>query len=354
MATTTLVTGATGFIGSRVARLLVERGDDVRVTVRAGSRTDAIDDLDVRRVSADVTDRRALRRAMRGVQRVFHLAGVTALRLPEEEAFRVNVGGTRAVLGEALRAGVERVVHTSSVAAIGPAPWGGTADETQAFRHGHLGIPYVASKHAAEVEALRVAARGLDLVVVCPSYVFGAGGERRSSTELVRRFMLRRIPAYVDGALNVADVADVARGHLLADERGVTGERYILGARNYTWERLFAELGRLSGIEPPAVCLPRPVALAAAEAGQRAPGQLGFGPLPVEVRAAAQWWAYRSAKARRELGWTSRPHEDTVEETVAFYAEREAGRLARSGTRQPLGWRLAGGVAGRLGIGAGT
>ena len=175
MATTTLVTGATGFIGSRVARLLVERGDDVRVTVRAGSRTDAIDDLDVRRLTADVTDRRALRRAMRGVERVFHIAGVNSLRTPEEEAWRVNAGGTRAVLGEALRAGVERVVHTSSVAAIGPAPWGSTADETQAFRHGDIGIPYVTSKHAAEVEALRAAARGLDLVMVCPCHVLGAG-----------------------------------------------------------------------------------------------------------------------------------------------------------------------------------
>lgn len=355
MATTTLVTGATGFIGSHVARALLERGDDVRVTVRAGSRTDAIDDLDVRRVTADVTDRRALRRVMQGVQRVFHVAGVTSLRLPEEETYRVNVGGTRAVLGEALRAGVERVVYTSSVAAIGPAPWGATADETQVFRHGNLGIPYVNSKHAAELEALRFAARGLDLVMVCPSHVFGAGDLRRSSTELVRRFLLRRIPAYVDGALNVADVADVAAGHVLADERGVRGERYILGNRNYTWERLFADLGRLSGIEPPAVQLPLAVAVAAAIASERAPGPTPV--TPVEVRAGGLWWAYRSSKARRELGWSTRPHEDTVEATVAFHREREGARLARQGTRQPLGLRIAGRaargageLAGRLGV----
>ncbi|HEX8104976.1 MAG TPA: NAD-dependent epimerase/dehydratase family protein [Solirubrobacteraceae bacterium] len=350
-ATRTLVTGATGFVGSHVARALVERGDDVRITCRPGSRTDAIEDLDVRRLTADVTDRRALRRAMKGVERVFHVAGVTSLRAPEDEAFAVNVGGTRAVLGEALRAGVERVVHTSSIAAIGPAPWGTTADETQVFRHGHLGIPYVSSKHAAEVEALRVAARGLDVVVVCPGHVFGAGDLRRSSTDVVRRFMLRRIPAYVDGAINIVHAADVAAGHVLADERGVSGERYILGDRNYTWDRLYADLARLSGIEAPGLRLPLPVALGMAAAAARSPVPVELGASPVEIRATGLWWAYRSGKARRELGWTTRPHEDTVEETVRFYAERERGRLARSGTRQPLGWRLAAGVAGRLGVG---
>ncbi|CAA9501678.1 MAG: Dihydroflavonol-4-reductase [uncultured Solirubrobacteraceae bacterium] len=346
MATTTLITGATGFIGERVMHALVERGDDVRATVRAGSRTDVVEELGVRCLTAEITDRRALRRAMKGVEHVFHVAGVTSLRLDEEETFRVNVAGTRAVLGEALRAGVERVVHTSSVAAIGPAPWGTTADETQVFRHGGLGIPYVSSKHAAELEALRYAARGLDLVTVCPTYVLGAGDRGRSSTDLVRRFMLRRIPAYVDGAVNVVDVEDVAAGHLLADEKGVRGERYILGNRNYTWERLLADLGRFSGIEPPAVRLPLAVALAGAAAVERAPGPTPL--TPVEVRASGLWWAYRSSKARRELGWRTRPHEDTVEETIAYYREREGGRLARAGTRQPLGLRVAGFAAREL------
>lgn len=349
-ATATLVTGATGFVGSHVVRALLERGDDVRITCRPGSHTDAIDGLDVRRLTAEVTDRRALRRAMKGVQRVFHVAGVTSLRAPEEEAFHANVAGTRAVLGEALRAGVERVVHTSSIAAIGPAPWGTTADETQVFKAGHLGIPYITSKHAGEVEALRIAARGLDVVVACPGHVFGAGDPHRSSTDVVRRFMLRRIPAYVDGAINIVHVRDVAAGLLLADERGVSGERYILGDRNYTWDRLFAELARLSGIEPPALRLPLGVALGMAAAAEHSPVPVALGATPVEIRATGLWWAYRSGKARRELGWTTRPHEDTVEETVRFYAEREGGRLARSGTRQPLGWRLAGAVAGRLGL----
>ena len=336
---TTLVTGATGFVGSHVARALVERGDDVRVTVRANSNLAALADLDVPTVVAELADRRALRRALKGVERVFHVAGSTNLRAPADDLFHANVAVTRVVMEECERAGVERVVHTSSTAAVGPAPTGGTADERQLWR-GSVGVPYVDSKREAEVEALRIAARGLPVVVVCPAYVLGAGDHSRSSTEVVRRFMLRRIPAYVDGAINVVDVEDVAAGMLLADERGRPGERYILGNRNYTWDRLFADLARLSGIEPPALRLPVPAALALAEALARTPGPTPI--TPVEVRSAAQWWTYRSTKARRELGWTTRPHEETVERTVEWYREREAGRLARVGTRQALHWRLAG------------
>jgi dihydroflavonol-4-reductase len=334
-----LVTGATGFIGSHLVRALLARGDDVRVPVRSTSTLGPLDGLDVERVTADITDPAAMRRAARGVERAFHVAGTTNLRKPAAEVLRVNAEGTRTVLDACLAAGVQRVVHVSSVAAIGPARRGGALDERH-VRSGPLGIPYADAKHAAEVEALRVAARGLDVVVACPAHVLGRGDERRSSTEVVRRFLLRRIPAYVDGAICIVDVEDVAAGLLLCDERGSTGERYILGTRNYTWQRLFGELQRISGIEAPAVRLPVPVALALAEAAARAPG-----PTPLtasEVRAAAHWWTYRSAKARRDLGWTTRPHEDTVEATVRFHEERLGDRLQRNGARQPLPWRLVG------------
>jgi dihydroflavonol-4-reductase len=341
----TLVTGATGFIGSHVAKALVARGDDVRATVRATSDLEPLAGVEVETVVAELTDRRAVRRALRGVDRVFHVAGSTNLRASADALFKANVETTRTVLEECLRAGVERVVHTSSVAAVGPAPAGGTADERQLWRGG-LGIPYAEAKHEAELEALRIAARGLPVVVVCPAYVLGAGDLGHSSTEIVRRFMLRRIPAYVEGAINVVDVLDVAEGHLLADTAGVAGERYILGNRNYTWERLFADLARLSGVEPPALRLPVAVALALAEALAVAPGPTPV--TPVEIRSAAHWWTYRSTKARRELGWSTRPHEETVEATVAWYRERERARLARIGTRQGLAWRLAGFAARRI------
>jgi len=352
---TSLVTGGTGFIGSHVVRALVERGDDVRVTVREGSKLDNLGDLDVHRVTCDILDRRAVGRAVRGVDRVFHVAGLTSLRASAERLYRVNVEGTRAVLEAALRAGVQRVVHTSSVAAIGPAPPGGTADETQPFAAATLGIPYVNSKREAEVEALRIGAHGLEVVVVNPAHVFGRGDIYHSSTELVRRYVLRRIPAYVNGAINIVDVGDVARGHLLADEVGKPGERYILGNRNFTHDRLFADLARLSGVEPPSIRLPLPVALAMAHAAEALPGRPPV--TTVEVRAFAAWWTYRNTKARRELGWKPGPHEDTLEATVQWHLEREADRMARGGRSQPLQWRVAGAamsraerVAARLGV----
>jgi dihydroflavonol-4-reductase len=243
------------------------------------------------------------------------------------------------VLEAALAEGVQRAVHVSSVAAIGPAPANGAADERQ-LRSGPIGIPYADSKLAGEHEALRVAARGLDIVIACPAHVLGRGDERRSSTDVVRRFLLKRIPAYVDGAINVVDVEDVVEGLLLCEQRGATGERYILGNRNYTWQRFFAELARLSGVEPPAVRVPVPVAIALAEAAARLPGPVPF--TPAEVRAAAHWWTYRSNRARRDLGWTTRAHEDTVEATVQWYRDREGERLRRVGSRQGVGWRLAG------------
>jgi dihydroflavonol-4-reductase len=344
----TLVTGATGFIGSHVTRLLVDRGDEVHVTVRSHSRLDALGGLDVRPVRADVLDRSSIRRAMRGVDRVFHLAGTTDLSAPRARVFSVAVEGVRIVLEEALRAGVERAVYTSSVVAIGPAPDGETADESNPWTAGRYSIPYFDAKHEAEAAALRLVGRGLPLVIVNPAHVLGAGDAGRSSTTLVRRFMRRQIPAYVDGTLNIVGVQDVARGHLLADQRGTIGERYILGNRNFTMDRLFADLGRLSGVEPPALKLPLPVAMMLARAGQSLPGP--HLPSPIEVRASSLNWGFVNRKARRQLGWRTSPHEDCLEETIAWYRGRDDDRLAPAGARQPLALRLAGDAIRRTGL----
>ena len=340
----TLVTGGSGFIGSHVTRLLVERGDQVRALVHRRSRP--LDGLELEQVRGDVTDRRSVRRALRGVDRVFHLAGSANLTLTRGRMFRLNVEGARIVLEEALRAEVTRVVLTSSASAIGPAPAKQIADERTGWEAGRYAIPFADSKHAEEVEALRLLGRGLPLVTVNPTHVLGAGDPGRSSTAFVLRFLRRQIPAYVEGTLNVVGVEDVARGHLLADERGQVGERYILGNRNYTTDRLFADLGRLSGVEPPAVKLPLPVALGLTEAVSRLGGpQL---PTPTEVRASSLNWAFSNAKARRELRWRTSPHEDCLEETIAFYRDTPGFRVARPGTRQPLSLRALGGVVRRI------
>jgi dihydroflavonol-4-reductase len=337
-----MVTGASGLVGSHIARQLLQRGDQVRVTTRPRSRLGNLTGLDVEHVECDVLDRRAVRRAMRGVERLFHVAGLTNLRADADTLFRINVQGTTTVLEEALAAGVERCVYTSSVAAVGPAPRGSTADERQVFRAGRYGLPYINAKHEAEKEALRIGGLGLPVVVANPAHVFGAGDVYHSSTELVRRFLRREIPAYVDGALNIVDAEDVARGHVLADERGTPGERYILGNRNFTLDRLFADLGRLSGVEPPAVKLPLTAAIALAHSLELNP-LLDRPPITVgEVRAASLWWSFRSTKAKRELGYKPAHHEDTLQNTIDWYREREPARLRKPGTRQPIPLRLVG------------
>ena len=312
----TLVTGATGFLGSHLARALGRRGDDLKVLIRRHSDDSILAGIDFERVNGDVTDRRAVRRAVEGVERVFHVAGVTSMRAADEgRVFDVNVRGTRIVAEEALAAGATRLVHTSSVAAIGPAAPGGRADERQAFTAGGLGIAYMNSKHEAEAEVLRVAAHGLDAVIVNPTFVLGPDQGGASSMGLIRRFLLRRIPAYVDGGLNIVDVRDVATGHLLADAKGETGERYILGGRNFTLQRLFSDLSRICGVPAPQLRLPPNLATAGAMLSE----QLGL-PLELsvdETRSASLWWTYSSAKAKRELGFESRPHEETLEAALS-------------------------------------
>jgi dihydroflavonol-4-reductase len=325
----TLITGGSGFIGSHLVRALAARGDELRLLARRGSNLDHLEGLEFERVTGDITDRRAVRRAMKGAERVFHVAGSTSMRSRDRErAFEVNVTGTRNVVEEALRADVQQVVHTSSAGAIGPARPGGAADESQTFAAGHLGIAYVNSKHEAEVEAMRAAVHGLALVIVNPTFVLGPDDPSGTSNALVKRVMLRQIPFYVDGGLNIVDVRDVAKGHLQAAAKGKPGERYILGGRNFTLGRLFADIGRISGVPPPPVKVSPRLTNTAVGAARR----VGF-PVPVsedELRSAEQWWTYRSAKAKKELGFRPRPHEETLEDTVHWQAERLGDRVGRA------------------------
>jgi dihydroflavonol-4-reductase len=326
----TLLTGGSGFLGSHLARALAQRGDELRLLVRRDSDLTPLKGIEYERATGDITDRRAVRRATEGVERVFHVAGRTSLRAADRVAvFDANLRGARIVFEEALRAGVERLVHTSSVGAIGVARPHGTADETTPFEIGHLGLAYVNSKHEAELEALHLAARGLPVVIVNPTFALGPDDPSGTSMGLVRRFLLRQIPVYVNGGLNIVDVRDVAAGHLLADERGEIGERYILGGRNFTLDRLFADLTRISGVPPPELRLPAPIAIAGAEAAQWA--RLPIATVPDEVRSASMWWTYRSTKARQQLGFRSRPHEQTLEEAVAWQRDQLGDRAAAGG-----------------------
>jgi dihydroflavonol-4-reductase len=326
----TLVTGGSGFLGSHLVRALAERGDELRLLARRTADLGHLDGLEFERATGDVTDRRAVRRAMKDVDRVFHVAGRTSLRAADREAvFAVNLRGARIVFEAALEAGTSRVVHTSSAGAIGVAKPKGTADETTPFEIGHLGLAYVNSKHEAELEAFRLAAHGLPVVIVNPSFVLGPEDPTRTSMGLVRRFCLGQIPAYVNGALNIVDVRDIAHGHVLADEKGEVGERYILAGRNFTLDRLFADLARISGVEPPALKLPTRLALAGAETASR----IGL-PVPTspgEIVSASLWWTYRNTKARKQLGFKPRPHEETLEDAVRWQLDELGDRRPRGG-----------------------
>lgn len=339
----TLVTGGTGFIGSHLVRELARRGDDLRLLVRESSTTEHLAGVEYEPAVGDVLDRDSVAKAMKGVDRVFHVAGTTSMRRSNRDrVFDVNVGGTLNVMEEALRAGTAHAVLTSSAGAVGPAEPGGTADESQPFKAGGLGIAYINAKHDAEGVAMRVAARGLPLVVVNPSFVIGPEDPSGTSNGLVRRLLLRRIPAYTDGALNIVDVRDVAAGHLLADENGHEGERYLLSGRNFTLQRLFADLSRIAGVPPPPLKIDGRLILASImaleQAGLPAPASSD------EVRSGMQWWTYRNDKARSELGFKPRPHEETLEDTVRWQLE-QLGQRAEGHQLTDRALRCAGNAA---------
>jgi dihydroflavonol-4-reductase len=324
----TLVTGGTGFVGVHLVSELARRGDDLRLLVRDQSNTEPLKGIEFERTSGDVTNREAVRKAMKGVERVFHVAGTTSMRTrARDRVFEVNVEGTRNVMEEALRAGVVRAVLTSSSSAVGAAKPGETIDEDQPFTVGRLGIAYINSKHEAELVAMRAAAKGLPVVIVNPSFVLGPDDPNPSGTSnaLVRRLLLRRVPGYLDGAINIVDVRDVANGHLLAEERGEEGERYLLTGRNFTLQRLFADLSRIAGVPAPPLRMRGRLAVSGVEAmeflGLRLPTSAD------EVRSGTQWFTYRNDKARERLGWEPRPHEETLEDTVRWQVDQLGDRI---------------------------
>ena len=328
------VTGSTGFVGGHLAHLLAERGHEVRVTYRKEGRLRRLGDLEHEAVKADVLDRAAMRRAVRGMDVLFHSAGMVGSR-PVQRVWEVNAVAPRIAVEAAAAAGVPRVVFTSSVAGIGPARDGEIADERDIYRTGELGLTYVDAKHEGEAEALAAAARlGVEVIVVNPSYVLGVPVDRsqpgETSTRTVGNYLRGRLPAVVDGWTNIVDVEDVAEGHLLAAERGRAGERYVLGGHNVSWVEVIDRIAELSGIHHSLFVIP-PVLAGPARVAE----SLG---LPNIVSAEglvlmAQNWRYSSAKARRELRYKPRPLDATLQATIDWYRElMERGAFRDSST----------------------
>lgn len=322
---TTLVTGASGFVGSAVVRALLARGERVRVLLRAASDRRNVEGLDVELALGDLRDRESLRAALAGCRHLFHVAALYRLWVPRPaDLYEANVEGTRRLLEEALRAGVERVVYTSSVATLGARPDGAPADEeTPSSLADRIG-PYKRSKFLAEDLARELAReRGLPLVIVNPSTPVGPRDVKPTPTgRTVLDAAAGRMPAYVDTGLNVVHVDDVAEGHLLALERGRQGERYVLGGEDMTLRSILGEIARRAGRPPPRLEL-RPRWLLPAARVAQGWARLRGGREPRltldALRMAEKPMYFSSEKARRELGYRPRPAASALEDALAWF-----------------------------------
>ena len=317
----TLVTGATGYLGVDLVRVLRAQGRDVRALARSDAGAARLDGLGAEVVRGDVTVPDSLGPAVAGVSRVFHLAGVVAHRAREDDRLRsVNVDGARNTLAACRAAGVERVVFVSSVAAVGPAATPAhPRDEGAWMIDGDDGRPdfrYARSKAAGEQLALEAAADGLDVVVANPGFAIGPGDVHRVSSWPVEEYLRGRLRFTIDGGLSYVDTRDIATGLLLTEERGRTGERYILtnDEGNLSHRDFFARVGSVTGKPRRQLHLPKDLARPLLRAGTA----LRL-PLPLdtdELASSSRWWFYTAAKARRELGFETRPVDDTIRDTA--------------------------------------
>lgn len=322
-----LVTGATGFIGSHVARFLAQRGETLRLLVRKASDRTLIQGLDAEICEGDLKDRTSLQEAVQGCDAVFHVAADYRLWTPDpQEVYATNVDGTRDLLEEARRAGVESFIYTSSIGTIAPSPDGDVVSEESKSRFRRMVGHYKRSKFLAEREALQAAAAGLPVVVVNPTAPVGEGDIKPTPTgKIVQDFLKGRMPAYVDTGLNLVDVRDVARGHWLAASRGRVGERYLLGAENLTFRDILQELADISGRRAPRIRLPFSVAWTAGVACQAWSRLSGKPPaVPIEgVRMARYRMFADCSKACRELGFNPGPVRPALERAVEWFSERD-------------------------------
>lgn len=327
-----LVTGAAGFIGHHVVRLLVAEGRRVRAVLRPGEDPRNLVHLDpaqVERVEGDVRDLARMRTLARGCAAVYHLAAVYRTWVPDPQViFDVNVTGSANVLTAAVEAGVPKVVYTSSIAAVGVRDDGGPADETTPFNLWGDDFDYVRSKYLGEQVALAYAPL-VDLTIVNPGMPLGPGDVAPTPTgRTLIDALSGRIRVCFPGGLNLVDVEDVARGHLLAERRGRRGERYLLTGHNLTIEGMIAELRRVLGLQHAMVAVPAWLARAAGAALERLADR-GLGGEPVitagSVAYASRPLNFDNRKAREELGFTTRPLEDTLRRAVAWF--RASGYL---------------------------
>lgn len=336
--TPVFVTGGTGLIGVNLVRTLVEQGHAVRLLVRPQSPRIGLDLDAIEFITGDVTDIDSLRRGMEGCKSVYHLAGwVQITPWGGATAMRVNVGGTENVCRVACERGVDRLVHTSSIAAVGHGPLDAPATEESAWNLGHLKAPYYNTKRRGEEVVRRYIENGLDAVIVNPAYVVGPYDIKPSGGRMIIQIATRRLRGVPSrGGICFVDVREVVDGMLAAMERGVCGERYILGNENITYRDYARRVAGIAGVEPPTWAMPywllSPAAAAATAIGWFNPKPFADANLTV-LRIGFCEHFLSGEKARRELGVSPRPIDTAIADAIAWFEEH--GYLVRSAD----GWR---------------
>jgi len=323
------VTGATGFLGSHVARVLAEQGADLRLLVRPTSDLRNLDGLKADRVVGDLRDPASIEKAVSGCDVIFHVAADYRLWVRDpNEMYRSNVEGTRCLLEAARKQGIRRVVYTSSVATMGftsglSSSNGNVADEQSPVALADMIGHYKRSKFMAEQVAVDAAKSGVDVVIVNPTTPIGERDIKPTPTgRIVVDFLKRKFPAYVETGLNLVDATECARGHVQALEKGRSGERYILGGENLTLKQILDRLAAITGLKSPTVKLPYVFAFATGVVDEMITGRLlGREPRATidAVRMGRKMMFVTSAKAERELGWRTLPVDNALHRSVEWF-----------------------------------
>lgn len=318
------VTGATGFLGSHVARALAEQGADLRLLVRSNSNTKNIADLKADLITGDLRDPVSLEEGIAGCDVVFHVAADYRLWVRDpEEMYRANVEGTRAILAAARKNNVRRLVYTSSVATMGFSSNGQPADESSPVSLDSMIGPYKRSKFMAEQVAIEAARAGQGVVIVNPSTPVGERDIKPTpSGRIIVDFLKKKFPAYVDTGLNLVDATECARGHIAALEKGRSGERYILGGENLTLKQILDKLAAITGLPSPTIRVPYALALATGVVDEIVTGRIrGREPRATidAVRMGRKKMFVSSAKAERELGWKCVPVDHALGRAVEWF-----------------------------------
>src|ERR1051325_5210892 len=327
------ITGATGFVGAHVARTLAAEGAELRLLVRPTSRMENIAELRAEVVTGDLREPESLRKAMQGCEFVFHVAADYRLWVRDpQEMYKANVEGTRAIIGAARESGARRVVYTSSVATMGFTKEGHMATEDSPVSIQDMVGHYKRSKFMAEEIALEAGRKGANVVVVNPTTPIGEYDIKPTPTgRIVVDFLKRKFPAYVDTGLNLADVKEVARGHLLAMEKAQPGQRYILGGENLTLKQILDKLSALTGLPAPTMKVPHAVAMGFAVFDQFITGTIrGKEPRATidAVKMGRKKMFASSAKAERELGYQVLPVEDALRRAIDWFQAHGYAEMA--------------------------